>query len=88
MQVEYYNTQRKHSVLGYLAPRTYIKREVYILEYQIFEELKERVGEFIGLIYNQERLHSALGYLSPVDFEQKIKSAQRHVSISAPMYPA
>ena len=28
MQVNYYNGQRRHSALGYLAPRTYINREV------------------------------------------------------------
>jgi len=50
--------------------------------------VKERIGEFIELIYNQERLHSALGYVSPVEFEQEIKSTQRHVSILAPTCPA
>lgn len=32
MQVEYYNGQRRHSALGYLAPRTYINREVSLPE--------------------------------------------------------
>jgi transposase InsO family protein len=32
MQVEYYNVQRRHSALGYLAPRTYIKREASLPE--------------------------------------------------------
>jgi len=62
--------------------------EVYVSEYRTFAEVKERIGEFIELIYNQERLHSALGYLSPVKFEQEIKSAQRHLAISAPSCPA
>ena len=62
--------------------------EVYVSEYRTFTEVKERIGEFIELIYNQERLHSALGYLSPVEFEQEIKSAQRHLAISAPSCPA
>ena len=62
--------------------------EVYVSEYRTFTEVKERIGEFIELIYNQERLHSALGYLSPVKFEQEIKSAQRHLAISAPSCPA
>jgi putative transposase len=62
--------------------------EVYVSEYRTFAEVKERIGEFIKLIYNQERLHSALGYLSPVEFEQEIKSAQRHLAISAPSCPA
>jgi transposase InsO family protein len=62
--------------------------EVYVSEYRTFTEVKERIGKFIELIYNQERLHSALGYLSPVKFEQEIKSAQRHLAISAPSCPA
>jgi len=62
--------------------------EVYVSEYRTFAEVKERIGEFIELIYNQQRLHSALGYVSPVEFEQAIKSAQWHVSISAPTCPA
>jgi len=62
--------------------------EVYVSEYRTFTEVKERIGGFIELIYNQERLHSALGYVSPVEFEQEIKSAQWHVSISAPTCPA
>lgn len=62
--------------------------EVYVSEYRTFAEVKERIGEFIELIYNQERLHSALGYVSPVEFEQEIKSAPWHVSISAPTCPA
>jgi len=62
--------------------------EVYVSEYRTFTEVKERIGEFIELIYNQQRLHSALGYVSPVEFEQGIKSAPWHVSISAPTCPA
>jgi len=58
--------------------------EVYVSEYRTFAEVKERIGEFIELIYNQERLHSALGYVSPLEFEQEVKSAPWHVSISAP----
>jgi len=61
--------------------------EVYVSEYGTFAEVKERIGEFIELIYNQQRLHSALGCVSPVEFEQDIKSAQRHLAISAPTCP-
>jgi len=56
--------------------------EVYVSEYRTFAEVNKRIGEFIELIYNQQRLHSALGYLSPVEFEQEIKSAPWHVSLS------
>ena len=62
--------------------------EVYISEYRTFTEVKERIGGFIELIYNQQRLHAALGYVSPVEFEQEIKLAPWHVSISTPTCPA
>ena len=32
LQIEYYNAQRRHSALGYLAPWTYIKQEVALPE--------------------------------------------------------
>jgi len=31
-QIQYYNAQRRHSTLGYLAPRTYINQEVTLPE--------------------------------------------------------
>jgi len=68
--------------------KTFKVEEVYVSEYRTFAEVKQRIGEFIELIYNQQRLHSALGYVSPVEFEQEIKSAPWHVSISAPTCPA
>ena len=61
--------------------------EVYVSEYRTFTEALERIGEFIELVYNRERLHSALGYVSPVEFEQEIKLAPWHVSISVPTCP-
>ena len=61
--------------------------EVYVSEYRTFAEVKERIGEFIDVIYNQERLHSALGYVSPMEFEQQVKSAYRHLTVSTPACP-
>jgi transposase InsO family protein len=61
--------------------------EVYVSEYRTFAEAEERIGEFIELIYNQERLHSVLGYVSPLEFEQAIKSAHRHLTLSTPSCP-
>ena len=61
--------------------------EVYVSEYRTFAEVKERIGEFIEVIYNQERLHSALGYVSPLEFEQQVKSAHGHLTVSTPACP-
>ncbi len=51
--------------------RTLKMEEVYLKDYQSFEEAEENVGEFIEEVYNQKRLHSSLGYLPPVEFEAR-----------------
>jgi putative transposase len=49
--------------------RTLKMEEVYLKDYQDFEEAQENIAEFIEEVYNQKRLHSSLGYLPPVEFE-------------------
>lgn len=50
--------------------RTLKQEEVYLQEYQDFEESRQSIGKFIEAVYNETRLHSALGYRPPAEFEQ------------------
>jgi putative transposase len=50
--------------------RTLKQEEVYLHEYETFEESEQAIGHFIEAVYNAKRLHSALGYRPPTEFEQ------------------
>lgn len=49
--------------------KTLKQEEVYLKDYQTYEEARANIGEFIEDVYNLKRLHSSLGYLPPVEFE-------------------
>jgi putative transposase len=44
--------------------------EIYLYEYDNFNEARDRIAFFIEDVYNKKRLHSRLGYLPPAEFEQ------------------
>jgi transposase InsO family protein len=49
--------------------KTLKQEEVYLKEYQTFEEASANIGQFIDDVYNAKRLHSSLGYVPPIEFE-------------------
>lgn len=51
--------------------KTFKVEEVYMNEYESFEQAHRDVKHFIEEVYNKKRLHSAIGYVPPEEYEQK-----------------
>jgi len=48
--------------------------EVYLCEYETYEDVIEKIPYFIEAVYNQKRLHSGIGYLTPEEYERWLLS--------------
>lgn len=46
--------------------------EVYINEYENFDDALKNIKRFIEDVYNEKRLHSSIGYLPPNKFEREV----------------
>jgi len=56
--------------------------EVYLNEYETFNDALENIERFIEDVYNAKRMHSSLGYISPIEYEiMKEKKTNRSYSI-------
>jgi putative transposase len=51
--------------------------EVYLCEYETYEDVLERIPYFVEAVYNHKRLHSGIGYLTPEEYEQWLLNQQR-----------
>lgn len=60
------------------------EEEVYLNEYQNYNDALANIGPFIDAVYNKKRIHSALGYIPPARFE-KLWNAQ-NPSVNSPEF--
>jgi putative transposase len=82
---DYVDCLRKHSIKISMSRKgnpydnafaeSFIKtlkvEEVYLNEYETFEDAIRNIRHFIEKVYNEKRLHSALRYKSPDQFEME-----------------
>jgi putative transposase len=58
--------------------RTLKVEEVYMGEYNTYEDVLFSIPYFIEEVYNKKRLHSSLGYMPPEEFEDKFNKNKAH----------
>ncbi|MFK8183437.1 MAG: IS3 family transposase, partial [Phormidesmis sp.] len=51
--------------------------EVDLSEYRNFNEVYERIEEFLEEVYMKKRIHSSLSYLTPTEFETQWRRKQQ-----------
>lgn len=44
--------------------------EVYLWEYESFDEAHKNIKKFLEVVYNRKRVHSSIGYVTPEEFEK------------------
>lgn len=50
--------------------------EVYMNEYETYEDAYKNIRRFIEAVYNKKRLHSSIGYVPPEEFEREVMKAK------------
>jgi transposase InsO family protein len=54
--------------------------EVYLWEYESFDEAHKNIKKFLEVVYNKKRIHSSIGYVTPEEFEKSEEVLNRKVS--------
>jgi transposase InsO family protein len=54
--------------------KTLKAEEVYLTEYENYEDAKRRLPEFIEAVYNSKRMHSSISYTTPIEYEELWKN--------------
>ena len=44
--------------------------EVYLWEYETYDEAHKNIKKFLELVSNKKRIHSSIGYVTPEEFEK------------------
>ena len=58
--------------------RTVKVEEVYMSDYETYDDVLDSIPYFIEEMYNRKRLHSSLGYMPPEEFEDKFNKNKSH----------
>lgn len=82
--LEAHGAQISMAAVGRPAENAYAERligtlkeeEVYLNDYEDYEDAYRRIGHFLDDVYMTKRVHSTLGYLTPAEFEV-LHSAQQ-----------
>lgn len=54
--------------------------EVYLWEYETFDEAHKNIKKFLEVVYNKKRVHSSIGYVTPEEFEKSEEVLNGRVS--------
>ena len=58
--------------------RTVKVEEVYMSDYETYDDVLFSIPYFLEEMYNKKRLHSSLGYMPPEEFEDKFNKNKSH----------